>query len=66
MAGTVLFLVGLSAAVFAQEVPPSPSTRFFSANECLDLGSLVSLDYFDQAPFAFNGTLGTTRIKYVN
>jgi hypothetical protein len=23
---------------------------------------LLSLDYFDQAPFAFNGTLGTTRI----
>lgn len=30
-----------------------------------DLDSSVSLDYFDQAPFAFNGTIGTTRIKYL-
>ena len=29
-----------------------------------DLGSPVSLDYFDQAPFAFNGTIGTTTITY--
>lgn len=25
----------------------------------------MSLDYFDQAPFAFNGTIGTTEIKYL-
>jgi hypothetical protein len=25
----------------------------------------VSLDYFDAAPFKFNGTLGTSTIKYV-
>ena len=41
----------------------------FTANDCLDfgsdLGSPVSLDYFDQAPFKFNGTLGTSRITYV-
>ena len=40
----------------------------FTANDCLDLGSdlgsPVSLDYFDQTPFAFNGTLGTTKISY--
>lgn len=40
----------------------------FTANDCLDigsdLGSPVSLDYFDKAPFAFNGTIGTTTIKY--
>ena len=30
-----------------------------------DLDSPVSLDYFDQAPFAFNGTIGTTTIKYL-
>jgi hypothetical protein len=26
-------------------------------------GSPVSLDYFDNAPFAFNGTLGTSTTK---
>lgn len=40
----------------------------FTANDCLDigsdLGSPVSLDYFDQAPFAFNGKIITTKIAY--
>ena len=40
----------------------------FTANDCLDigsdLGSPVSLDYFDQAPFKFNGTISTTKIAY--
>lgn len=30
-----------------------------------DLGSPVSTDYYDQAPFKFNGTIGTTTIKYL-
>ena len=30
-----------------------------------DMGSPVSLEYFDQAPFAFNGTIGTTKITYL-
>jgi len=37
-------------------------------NICLDigsdLGSPVSKDYFDLAPFSFNGTIGTTKIWY--
>jgi len=41
----------------------------FTANDCLDfgsdLGSPVSLEYFDAAPFKFNGTLGTSTVKYV-
>jgi len=28
-------------------------------------GSPVSLDYFDEAPFAFNGTIEKTQIKYM-
>jgi arylsulfatase len=30
-----------------------------------DLGSPVSVDYFDKAPFRFNGTIATTSIKYL-
>ena len=30
-----------------------------------DLGSPVSLDYYDQAPFKFNGQINTVRVKYV-
>ena len=40
----------------------------FTTNESLDFGSdtfsPVSLDYYDQAPFAFNGKIGTTRVSY--
>ena len=38
----------------------------FSATETLDigmdLGSTVSMDYSDKAPFAFTGTIKTVRI----
>jgi arylsulfatase len=48
---------------------PMTAPLVFTANDCLDfgsdLGSPVSLDYFDQAPFAFNGNIGTTRIAYL-
>ena len=41
----------------------------FTSNATFDIGtdldSPVSLDYFDQAPFAFNGTIGTTTIVYL-
>ena len=41
----------------------------FTSNATFDIGidldSPVSLDYFDQAPFAFNGTIGTTTISYL-
>jgi len=40
----------------------------FTANDCLDigtdLGSPVSVDYFDRAPFEFNGTIDEVRVKY--
>jgi arylsulfatase len=48
---------------------PITVTLGFTANDCLDfgsdLGSPVSLDYFDQAPFEFNGKMGKSTIKYV-
>jgi arylsulfatase len=51
------------------QVPAAMSLHFTGGNETFDLGSdmgsPVSLDYFDQAPFAFNGTIGTTTIKYL-
>ena len=41
----------------------------FSANECLDigvaLGSPVSLDYYDKAPFKFTGTIERVHVAYV-
>ena len=49
-------------------VPAAMSLHFTGGNETFDvgsdMGSPVSLDYFDQAPFNFNGTIGTTKIAY--
>jgi arylsulfatase len=53
----------------AQGQVPAAMSLHFTSNATFDIGtdldSPVSLDYFDQAPFAFNGTIGTTAIKYL-
>jgi arylsulfatase len=47
---------------------PMTAPLTFTANDCLDigsdLGSPVSIEYYDDAPFKFNGTIGTTKIAY--
>jgi arylsulfatase len=52
----------------AQGRVPAAMSLHFTSNATFDIGadldSPVSLDYFDQAPFAFNGTIGTTKISY--
>ena len=41
----------------------------FTANDCLDfgidLGSPVGLEYYDQAPFKFNGTIEHAHVEYL-
>ena len=53
----------------AQGRVPAAMSLHFTSNATFDIGtdldSPVSLDYFDQAPFAFNGTIGATTIKYL-
>ena len=48
---------------------PITAPLLFTANDCLDigtdLGSPVSLDYFDKAPFTFNGRIDEVRVKYI-
>lgn len=45
------------------------SGRRGEVHECLDigvaLGSPVSLDYYDKAPFRFNGTIDRVHVVYV-
>ena len=52
-----------------QGTVPITAPLLFTANDCFDIGSdtgsPVSLDYFDEAPFAFNGTIKKTQIKYL-
>jgi arylsulfatase len=47
---------------------PAAMSLHFTSNATFDIGidldSPVSLDYYDQAPFAFNGTIGT-KISYL-
>jgi arylsulfatase len=47
---------------------PITAPLLFTANDCLDfgsdLGSPVSIDYFDKAPFDYNGTIGVSKISY--
>ncbi len=53
--------------VIAGQVPMT-APLLFTANDCLDIGSdwgsPVSTEYFDEAPFEFEGTLGVTTIAY--
>ena len=48
---------------------PISAPLLFTANDCLDvgvaLGSPVSLDYFDKAPFRFTGTIRQMQVKYL-
>ena len=52
----------------AQGTVPLLATLLFTANDCLDfgtdLGSPVSIDYFDKAPFPFTGTIIGATVKY--
>jgi len=55
--------------VIAEGKVPISAPLLFTANDCLDigmsLGSPVSLDYYDKAPFTFNGTIEQVHIRYV-
>jgi hypothetical protein len=59
----------VNGAVVGQGRVPAAMSLHFTSNATFDIGtdldSPVSLDYFDQAPFAFNGTIGTTKITYL-
>jgi hypothetical protein len=51
----------------AQGVVPISAPLLFST-DCLDFGiclaSPVSLDYYDRAPFPFNGAIDRVRVTY--
>ena len=49
---------------------PISAPVLFTANDCLDIGTClggsVSLDYYDRAPFPFNGTIDTVNVRYTS
>jgi arylsulfatase len=54
--------------VLASGQVPVSAPLLFTANDCLDigrcLGGPVSLDYYDRAPFPFDGTIHTVDVRY--
>ena len=59
----------VNGAVVGQGQVPRAMSLHFTSNATFDIGedldSPVSLDYYDQAPFPFNGKIGTTKITYL-
>ena len=60
----------VNSKVVGQGRVPAAMSLHFTSNATFDIGidldSPVSLDYYDQAPFAFNGTIGATRVVYLD
>jgi arylsulfatase A-like enzyme len=58
----------VNGGVAAKGTVPVSAPLLFTANDCLDigtcLGSPVSLDYYDKAPFPFTGTIDRVHVKY--
>jgi arylsulfatase A-like enzyme len=67
--GPMDIVMKVNGQIVAQGQVPLTAGYHFTSNDCFDLGSdlgsPVSLDYFDKAPFAFNGTIGTTKVTYL-
>lgn len=59
----------VNGEVVGQGRVPAAMSLHFTSNATFDIGedldSPVSLDYYDQAPFAFNGSIGKTAIIYL-
>jgi len=59
----------INGEVVAKGNVPAAMSLHFGSNATFDIGtdldSPVSLDYYDLAPFSFNGTIGKTEIKYL-
>ena len=68
-AGPLKVSMKVNDQLMAEGTVPVSAPLLFTANDCLDigiaLGSPVSLDYFDKAPFKFNGKIQQVQVKYI-
>jgi len=68
-AGPLDVVLKVNGAEVARGQVPVSAPLGFTANDCLDfgtdLGSPVSLDYYDDAPFKFNGWIKEAQVKYL-
>jgi arylsulfatase A-like enzyme len=69
-AGPLNITMTVNGDEFAQGTVPVSAPLAFSANDCLDiglcLGGSVSLDYYDKAPFPFNGDIDNVNVRYTS
>jgi arylsulfatase A-like enzyme len=69
-AGPLNVTMTVNGDEFAQGQVPVSAPLAFSANDCLDIGTClggsVSLDYYDKAPFPFNGTIHNVNVRYTS
>jgi hypothetical protein len=67
-AGPLKVVLQVNGKEVVSGVVPVSAPLGFTANDCLDfgidLGSPVGLEYYDQAPFRFNGTIEQARVEY--
>ncbi|MCB1125263.1 MAG: arylsulfatase [Verrucomicrobiae bacterium] len=67
-AGPLAVVLKVNGMEAAKGQVPVSAPLGFTANDCLDigtdLGSPVSTDYYDDAPFKFNGTIGAMHVRY--
>lgn len=68
-AGPLEVVLKVNGKEAAKGLVPVSAPLGFTANDCLDigtdLGSPVSTDYYDDAPFKFNGHVGQVHIQYL-
>ena len=69
-AGPLQVVLRVNGNEVARGRVPVSAPLLFTANDCLDigadLGSPVSLDYFDQAPFPLSGTIRQMHVRYTD
>ncbi|MCC7375443.1 MAG: arylsulfatase [Verrucomicrobiales bacterium] len=67
-AGPLEITMKVNGTSVATGTVPVSAPLLFTANDCLDigtdLGSPVSVDYFDHAPFKFNGRIRNVHVEY--
>jgi arylsulfatase len=67
--GPMDIILRVNGEVVGQGKVPAAMSLHFTSNATFDIGtdldSPVALDYYDKAPFAFNGTIGKTTIEYL-
>ena len=67
--GPLKITMKAAGKIVAEGQVPISAPLLFTANDCLDigiaLGSPVSLDYYDKAPFKFNGKIDQVHVKYL-